>query len=55
MLIEKIKTDAGQLKQWLREHGYEMLEVDINVLAIHSSDKTLAELRPALQPMLVRA
>jgi FkbM family methyltransferase len=55
MLIKKIKTDASQLQQWLKEHGYEMIEVGINMLAIHNNDKTLTELRPALQPMLVRA
>ena len=55
MLIEKIKTDASQLQQWLGAHDYEMIEAGINMLAIHHSDKTLAELRPALQPMLVRA
>jgi FkbM family methyltransferase len=49
MLIEKIKTDAGQLRKWLTEHGYEIMEVGINVLAIHSHDKTLYELKPAPQ------
>jgi FkbM family methyltransferase len=46
MLIEKIKTDAGKLHQWLGERGYEIIEAGINVLAIHTSDKTLAEIRP---------
>jgi FkbM family methyltransferase len=45
MLIEKIKTDAGQLRQVLTEWGYEMFDVQINVLAIHSSDKALPEIK----------
>jgi FkbM family methyltransferase len=48
MLIEKIKADAGKLRQWLGEHGYEIIEAGINLLAIHKSDKTLTEIR--LQP-----
>jgi len=52
MLIEKIKTDAEKLRQWLKEHGYEVLDAGINMLAIHQSDKTLADVRvvPAAQP-----
>ena len=50
MLIEKIKTDAAQLLQWLKAHGYEVIDAGINMLAIHKSDKTLAELRPERQP-----
>ncbi len=49
MLIEKIKADAGGLGQWLTTHGYEMMEAGINTLAMHASDKTLAELKPKLQ------
>ena len=50
MLIEKIKCDEGKLRQWLNGHGYEVLDAGINVLAIHKSDKTLAELTAASQP-----
>jgi len=49
MLIEKIKADAGQLRQWLATNGYEIFEVGINVLAIHAGDKALMELKPAKQ------
>jgi FkbM family methyltransferase len=45
MLIEKIKADAGKLRQWLGEHGYEIIEAGINLLAIHKSDKTRTEIR----------
>jgi hypothetical protein len=50
MLIEKIKADAAQLRQWLGAHGYEVIDAGINMLAIHASDKTLAEIRPERQP-----
>jgi FkbM family methyltransferase len=50
MLIEKIKTDAAQLQQWLQSRGYLMIEAGINLVAIHSTDKTLADLVPAKQP-----
>jgi FkbM family methyltransferase len=46
MLIEKIKTDAGHLNQWLGAHGYEIIEAGINMLAVHKSDKSLKEIRP---------
>ncbi len=46
MLIEKIKTDPARLRQWLEARGYEIIDAGINMLAIHKSDKTLAEVRP---------
>jgi FkbM family methyltransferase len=53
MLIEKIKADAGKLRQWLGAHGYEIIDAGINMLAIHKSDKTLEEIRlpSAAQPV----
>jgi FkbM family methyltransferase len=45
MLIEKIKADAGKLRQWLESRGYAITEAGINFLAIHGSDKTLTEFR----------
>jgi FkbM family methyltransferase len=45
MLIEKIKADGRQLVGWLETHGYKVLEVGINLLAIHASDTTLNEIR----------
>jgi FkbM family methyltransferase len=44
MLIEKIKTDATQLIKWLEDRGYKVVPVGINMLAIHTSDKTLADI-----------
>jgi FkbM family methyltransferase len=46
MLIEKIKTDATQLTRLLQAKGYEVIEAGINLLAVHTSDRTLSEIRP---------
>jgi FkbM family methyltransferase len=46
MLIEKIKTDATQLTRLLQTKGYEVIEAGINLLAVHTSDRTLSEIRP---------
>ncbi len=50
MLIEKIKADATQLTRWLEARGYELIEAGINLLAVHTSDKTLQEIKPAAKP-----
>jgi methyltransferase FkbM-like protein len=47
MLIEKIKADATQLRQWLQGRGYKIIEAGINLLVIHESDKTLQDILPA--------
>jgi FkbM family methyltransferase len=46
MLIEKIKTDATQLRRWLEARGYEVIEAGINIVAVHANDKTLADIKP---------
>jgi len=51
MLIEKIKADAGGLRQWLEARGYTIIEAGINMLVIHGSDGTLGEIVPATQPV----
>jgi FkbM family methyltransferase len=48
MLIEKIKADSGKLHEWLGAHGYKIIEVGINLLAIHQNDQTLQDI--TLQP-----
>jgi FkbM family methyltransferase len=53
LFIEKIKTDAAQLKAWLAQHDYVHIEVGINCLAIHQSDKVRSDIRveaPATSP-----
>jgi FkbM family methyltransferase len=49
MLVEKVKIDAAQLRRALEARGYEIIEAGINVLAVHTSDATLAEIRPEPQ------
>ena len=44
MLIETIKTDRDALLERLRRWGYEVHQVDINVLAVHRSDPCLRKL-----------
>lgn len=51
LLIEKIKTDAVQLRQWLQQRGYQLIEAGINLLAVHASDKTLGEIKVGGQPV----
>ena len=45
MLVERAKIDAAQLRRALETRGYEVIEAGINVLAVHTSDGTLAEIR----------
>jgi hypothetical protein len=45
MLIEKIKADSTQLLGWLESRGYKVMQAGINLLAIHSSDKTLGDIK----------
>ena len=49
MLVERAKIDAAQLRRALETRGYEVIEAGINVLAVHTSDGTLAEIRPEPQ------
>ena len=49
MLIEKIKADAGLLRQWLEMRGYRIMEAGINMLAVHATDRTLSEIAEAPQ------
>ena len=55
MLVERAKIDAAQLRRALETRGYEVIEAGINVLAVHTSDGTLAEIRPEPQLAAQRA
>ena len=39
MLIEHIKSDKKVLVDMLRSFGYKSLNIDINILAVHETDK----------------
>jgi FkbM family methyltransferase len=44
MLIEKIKSNAAQLRQWLEARDYKVMDTGLNMLAIHINDKTLGQI-----------
>jgi FkbM family methyltransferase len=50
LLVEKIKSNTEELHRWFTDRGYVLREVGINILAVHSDDKTLTELAPAKTP-----
>jgi FkbM family methyltransferase len=45
MLLERIKTDSGQLTHWLETRGYNVAQAGINLVAVHKSDKTMADVK----------
>ncbi|RZJ16442.1 MAG: FkbM family methyltransferase [Haliea sp.] len=45
MLIEVIKTDAAAVRQLLDQHSYQYFQVGINLIAIHSTDPSLARIK----------
>jgi FkbM family methyltransferase len=49
LLVEKIKSNREQLNRWFGDRGYVLKEAGLNILAMHSGDKTLAELNSAQQ------
>jgi FkbM family methyltransferase len=44
LLIERIKADGAQLTQWLEGRDYQVMQVGINLVAVHKTDKTLADI-----------
>jgi hypothetical protein len=45
MLLERIKADSVQLTTWLETRGYNVAQAGINLVAVHSSDKTMADVK----------
>lgn len=45
MLIEKIKTNSAELQKWLEALGYTIRPAGLNLLAVHSEDKTLSSIQ----------
>lgn len=45
MLIECIKVDQVQLRNWLEANGYVVISHGINFLAVHMLDKSLSDIR----------
>ncbi|HKA76609.1 MAG TPA: FkbM family methyltransferase [Pseudolabrys sp.] len=50
LLIEAIKAGREQLRGWLEQRGYKVFDAGINLLAVHLSDKTLAQLEQKTPP-----
>jgi FkbM family methyltransferase len=50
LLIERIKSNDGQIRQWLGDSGYSLTEVGINFLAIHSNDKARVDISITSSP-----
>jgi hypothetical protein len=46
MLIETIKTDGTQLRRWLEQPRYCVIDTGINVVAIHANDRSLDDIAP---------
>jgi FkbM family methyltransferase len=44
LLMERIKADGTQLTQWLETRGYQVIQVGINLVAVHKTDKTLTNI-----------
>lgn len=45
MMIERIKTDEGELRGFLEGFGYEIFQMGINLLAVHADDPVAAQLK----------
>jgi len=40
IIVEHLKSDAGQLVETLRHYGYSIAELGLNLLAVHPTDRT---------------
>lgn len=47
ILIESGKTGNDLIRQWLVTRGYDVIDAGINLLALHTQDPTLKQLKPA--------
>ncbi len=45
VLVELIKANADQIRAWLDNRNYKIFNVGINLLAIHTGDKTLNDVK----------
>jgi FkbM family methyltransferase len=50
LLIEQIKSGRDQLRAWVAERGYTAIDAGINIVAVHESDPTLAQLKQKISP-----
>lgn len=47
LLVETIKSDKSAIAAWLSDRGYTVLDVGLNFVAIHATDKCLAQIKVA--------
>ena len=45
LLVEAVKVDRDELRAWLAHHDYTIFDVGMNLLALHSADKCLAQVK----------
>ena len=45
MLVEAVKVDKEELRAWLARHDYTTFDVGMNLLALHSADKCLPQVK----------
>jgi FkbM family methyltransferase len=45
LLVEFAKSDKNELRAWLERSDYSMFDVGMNLLAVHKSDKCMADLK----------
>jgi FkbM family methyltransferase len=50
VLVEKIKSDAAQLKEWLEALDYTVFDVGGNFLAVHQTDRCLEQIKVVPAP-----
>lgn len=46
LLVEAFKTDRAVLRARLEGFGYQLFDIGINLLAVHTSDKSLGHITP---------
>jgi len=50
LLIEQIKAGREEMRAWLQERGYQVIDAGINILALHKTDAILTQLKTQETP-----
>ena len=50
IVVEHLKTHVGTLRETLVSHGYRCFDTAMNIVAVHTSDRTLAHLATPASP-----
>ena len=46
LIVESLKTDKAKLSSTLEQLGYRLVDIGMNLLAIHESDQTMTHVKP---------